>query len=78
MHGLAESKSHTDAGIARLILDRALYNGAIDAKEALELANSQARHSREGGNPGLKKPKIAHVALDPRLRGDDDDRMCDD
>jgi phosphoribosylformimino-5-aminoimidazole carboxamide ribotide isomerase len=34
---LAELKSHADAGITGLILGRALYNGAIDAKEALDL-----------------------------------------
>jgi phosphoribosylformimino-5-aminoimidazole carboxamide ribotide isomerase len=42
LQDLAELKAHTDAGIAGLILGRALYNGAIDAKEALELANAQA------------------------------------
>jgi phosphoribosylformimino-5-aminoimidazole carboxamide ribotide isomerase len=37
---LAELKSHSKAGIAGLILGRALFNGTINAKEALELARS--------------------------------------
>jgi len=38
LQDLIELKSHGDAGIAGLILGRALYNGTIDAKEALEVA----------------------------------------
>jgi phosphoribosylformimino-5-aminoimidazole carboxamide ribotide isomerase len=37
LQDLAELKSHSSAGIAGLILGRALYNGNIDAAEALEL-----------------------------------------
>ncbi len=37
---LAELNSHTDSGIAGLLLGRALYNGTISAKQALEVANS--------------------------------------
>lgn len=40
LQDLAEMKAHSDAGIAGLILGRALYNGSIDAKEALALAAS--------------------------------------
>ena len=41
LQDLAELKSHSKAGIEGLILGRALYNGSIDAKEALALANSE-------------------------------------
>jgi len=40
LQDMIELKSHSTAGITGLILGRALYNGAIDAKEALKLANS--------------------------------------
>ncbi|MDR3448802.1 MAG: HisA/HisF-related TIM barrel protein [Alphaproteobacteria bacterium] len=38
LQDLAELKAHADTGISGLILGRALYNGAIDAREALALA----------------------------------------
>ncbi|MGB9153104.1 MAG: HisA/HisF-related TIM barrel protein [Alphaproteobacteria bacterium] len=38
LQDLAELKSYSHTGIAGLILGRALYNGSIDAREALELA----------------------------------------
>ena len=37
LHDLAELKAHKEAGIEGLILGRSLYNGAIDAQEALAL-----------------------------------------
>jgi len=40
LQDLAELKSHSEAGISGLILGRSLYNGTIDAHEALQLANS--------------------------------------
>jgi len=40
LQDLAELKSYTHAGVEGLILGRALYNGAINAKEALELAQA--------------------------------------
>jgi len=40
LQDLQELKSHSEAGIAGLILGRALYNGTIDAAAALELAHS--------------------------------------
>ncbi len=40
LHDLAELNSHTDSGISGLILGRALYNGTIRAKKALEVANT--------------------------------------
>jgi phosphoribosylformimino-5-aminoimidazole carboxamide ribotide isomerase len=40
LQDLAEIKAQAHAGIAGLILGRALYNGAIDAGEALALAAS--------------------------------------
>ncbi len=40
LHDLTEMKSHSAAGIEGLILGRALYNGSIDAQEALALAAS--------------------------------------
>jgi phosphoribosylformimino-5-aminoimidazole carboxamide ribotide isomerase len=40
LHDLAELKAYTHAGISGLILGRALYNGTIDAREALALAAS--------------------------------------
>jgi phosphoribosylformimino-5-aminoimidazole carboxamide ribotide isomerase len=42
LQDLAEMKAYAHAGIAGLILGRALYNGAIDTKEALELARSES------------------------------------
>lgn len=41
LQDMAELKSHSHAGIAGLILGRSLYNGTIDAREALELAASE-------------------------------------
>lgn len=38
LHDLAELKSYSHAGVQGLILGRALYNGTIDAAEALALA----------------------------------------
>lgn len=40
LQDLVELKSYSHTGIAGLILGRALYNGTIDAKEALSLAAS--------------------------------------
>ncbi len=40
LQDLAELKAHSNSGIEGLILGRALYNGAIDAQEALALAKS--------------------------------------
>ena len=40
LQDLAELNAHTDSGISGLILGRALYTGAIDAKEALELVKA--------------------------------------
>lgn len=40
LQDLASLKANNNAGIAGLILGRALYHGTINAKEALELANS--------------------------------------
>ena len=40
MQDLIELKSYSHTGIAGLILGRALYNGTIDAREALKLAES--------------------------------------
>jgi phosphoribosylformimino-5-aminoimidazole carboxamide ribotide isomerase len=40
LQDLAEVKAHGDAGIAGLLLGRALYSGALDPKKALALANA--------------------------------------
>jgi phosphoribosylformimino-5-aminoimidazole carboxamide ribotide isomerase len=40
LQDLSELKSYSHTGISGLILGRALYNGTIDAKEALEIAQS--------------------------------------
>jgi phosphoribosylformimino-5-aminoimidazole carboxamide ribotide isomerase len=38
LQDLVDMKSNSRAGVAGLILGRALYNGAIDVREALTLA----------------------------------------
>lgn len=40
LQDLAEVKTHSDAGIAGLLLGRSLYNGTLDAQKALELASA--------------------------------------
>jgi phosphoribosylformimino-5-aminoimidazole carboxamide ribotide isomerase len=39
LQDLADLKAHSDAGITGLILGRALYNGTIEAKDALRVVN---------------------------------------